>query len=639
MYGVYLPARPRKVLVLGSGALQIGQAGEFDYSGSQAIKAIREEGIATVLINPNVATIQTSEGMADRIYMVAITPERVEQVIREEQVDAILLSFGGQTALNCGLELDRSGILERYGVRILGTPVETVIDTEDRERFVRRLDEIGVKTARGIACRSVEEARAAAKEIGLPVMLRGAWALGGKGSGIVDTEDRLELALKRSFDDGVPQVLVEECLRGWKEIEYEMVRDLRDNCIAVCNMENMDPMGIHTGESIVVAPSQTLTDAEYQNLRSVAIDTVRHLGIVGECNIQYALDPETGDYRVIEINARLSRSSALASKATGYPLAYVAAKIALGYTLPDIPNAITRRTTSFFEPALDYLVCKFPRWDISKFGGASNRIGSEMKSVGEVMAIGRSFPEVLQKAVRMLEIGAGGVDPDAFEFDDLRHEIRHATPLRAFAIARALMEGIEIDEIASLSGIDRWFLYGIRDIVDMRAALKSDGIDDPARLARAKALGFADETIDDLARVAPGTTGETRQSRGIARRLARIDTTAAEFPAETNYLYATFAAMADEVPRSGRPQIIVVGSGPYRIGSSVEFDWCCVNAVRTAGELGYETVMVNDNPETVSTDFDVCDKLVCIPYGLGVGWVTMGRGRSLSVIGLYFRRA
>lgn len=610
MYGVYLPARPKKVLVLGSGALQIGQAGEFDYSGSQAIKAVREEGIATVLINPNVATIQTSEGMADRIYLVAITPERVEEVIREEQVDAILLSFGGQTALNCGLELHRSGKLERYGVRILGTPVETVIDTEDRERFVRRLDEIGVKTARGIACRSVEEARAAAREIGLPVMLRGAWALGGKGSGIVDTEDQLERALKRSFDDGVPQVLVEECLRGWKEIEYEMVRDLRDNCIAVCNMENMDPMGIHTGESIVVAPSQTLTDAEYQNLRSVAIDTVRHLGIVGECNIQYALDPETGDYRVIEINARLSRSSALASKATGYPLAYVAAKIALGYALPDIPNAITRRTTSFFEPALDYLVCKFPRWDISKFGGASNRIGSEMKSVGEVMAIGRSFPEVLQKAVRMLEIGVGGVDPDAFDFEDLRDEIRHATPRRAFAIARALMEGIGIDEIAALSGIDRWFLYGIREIVEMRAALKSDGIDDAARLARAKALGFADAAIDDLARVAPGTARETRRRHGIARRLARIDTTAAEFPAETNYLYATFAAVADEVPRSDRRRIIVVGSGPYRIGSSVEFDWCCVNAVRTAGELGYETVMVNDNPETVSTDFDVCDKLV-----------------------------
>ena len=401
----------------------------------------------------------------------------------------------------------------------------------------------------------------------------------------------------------MPQVLVEECLRGWKEIEYEMVRDLRDNCIAVCNMENMDPMGIHTGESVVVAPSQTLTDAEYQNLRTVAIDTVRHLGIVGECNIQYALDPETGDYRVIEINARLSRSSALASKATGYPLAYVAAKIALGYTLPDIPNAITRRTTSFFEPALDYLVCKFPRWDISKFGGASNRIGSEMKSVGEVMAIGRSFPEVLQKAVRMLEIGATGVDPNAFAFDDLRNEIRHATPLRVFAIARALADGMAIDEIAGLSGIDPWFLHGIAEIVAMRAGLKSEGIGDPARLARAKALGFADEAMDGLARVAPGSTRAARLDHGIVRRLARIDTTAAEFPAETNYLYATFAADVDEVPQSERRRIIVVGSGPYRIGSSVEFDWCCVNAVRAAGELGYETVMVNDNPETVSNRF------------------------------------
>ena len=610
MYGVYLPAKPHKVLILGSGALQIGQAGEFDYSGSQAIKAMREEGITTVLVNPNIATIQTSEEMADRIYLVAVMPDLVEEIIRKEEVDAVLLSFGGQTALNCGLELHESGVLARYGVRILGTPIEAVVDTEDRHRFVRRLDEIGVKTARSIACHTAAEARAAAAEIGLPVMMRGAYALGGKGSGIVDTEDQLEAALRRAFDGGVPQVLVEECLRGWKEIEYEMVRDGRDNCIAVCNMENMDPMGIHTGESIVVAPSQTLTDEEYQHLRSVAIDTVRHIGIVGECNIQYALHPSSGDYRVIEINARLSRSSALASKATGYPLAYVAAKIAIGYTLPDIPNSITRRTTSFFEPALDYLVCKVPRWDISKFGGASNRIGSEMKSVGEVMAIGRTFPEVLQKAVRMLEIGVSGVDPDAFAFDDVRDEIEHATPLRVFAIARALRDAIPVAEIARLSGIDPWFINGVQEIVAMRETLKSEGIADPARLRRAKELGFADAAIDALSRVAPGETRQARRANGILRRFARIDTTAAEFPAETNYLYATFSAEADEAGPSGRRKIIVVGSGPYRIGSSVEFDWCCVNAVQAAGEVGFETIMVNYNPETVSTDYDVCDKLV-----------------------------
>ena len=438
MYGAYLPRKPRKVLVLGSGALQIGQAGEFDYSGTQAIKALKEEGIATVLINPNIATIQTSEGMADKLYLTAVTPEFVERILVKEEVDALLLSFGGQTALNCGLALDEAGVLDKYGVRVLGTPVKTIRDTEDRRLFIERLAEIGVATARSRACRTADDARAAAREIGFPVMLRGGFALGGQGSGIVETEADLDQALRRAFAGGVPQVLVEENLRGWKEIEYEVVRDGRDNCITVCNMENLDPMGIHTGEFIVVAPTQTLNDEEYQLLRSVAIKTIRHLGIVGECNIQYALNPQGTDYRIIEVNARLSRSSALASKATGYPLAYVAAKIALGYTLPEIPNAITRRTTAFFEPALDYLVCKVPRWDLAKFRGASMRIGSEMKSVGEVMAIGRTFPEVIQRALRMLDIGVYGLDPDAFEFEDLEDSLSNATPLRIFAIAQAL---------------------------------------------------------------------------------------------------------------------------------------------------------------------------------------------------------
>src|SRR5919198_676826 len=421
-------AVPRKVLILGSGALKIGEAGEFDYSGSQAIKAFKEEGVATVLVNPNIATIQTSEGMADKIHLTAVTPEFVERILVKEEVDALLLSFGGQTALNCGLALDEAGVLDKYGGRGLGTPVETNRDTQDRKIFIERLAEIGVATARSRACRTAEEVRSAARQIGFPVMLRGGFALGGQGSGIVETEADLDEALRRAFAGGVRQVLVEENLRGWKEIEYEVVRDGRDNCIAVCNMENLDPMGIHTGDSIVVAPSQTLNDAEYQMLRSVAIKTIRHLGIVGECNIQYALNPQSSDYRVIEVNARLSRSSALASKATGYPLAYVAAKLALGYTLPEVPNPITRRTSAFFEPALDYLVCKAPRWDLAKFRGASIRIGSEMKSVGEVMAIGRTFPEVIQKALRMLDIGVSGLDPEAFEFEDLEDSISNVTP-------------------------------------------------------------------------------------------------------------------------------------------------------------------------------------------------------------------
>jgi carbamoyl-phosphate synthase large subunit len=611
MFGSYLPRKPRRVLILGSGALQIGQAGEFDYSGSQAIKALREERIQTVLVNPNIATIQTSAGLADRIHLVAVTPEFVERIIAEDEVDAILLSFGGQTALNCGLELHRSGVLERHGVRVLGTPIEAIQNTEDRRLFVERLDEIDVKTARGMACHSIAEAKLAAEEIGFPLMLRGAYALGGKGSNVVRKEADLDHALRRSFDGGIPQVLVEEYLQGWKEIEYEVVRDGRDNCIAVCNMENFDPMGIHTGDSIVVAPSQTLTNEEYQGLRSIAIKTVRHLGIIGECNIQYALDPASGDYRVIEVNARLSRSSALASKATGYPLAYVAAKIAIGYSLPEIPNAITRRTTSFFEPALDYLVCKVPRWDTGKFRGASSRIGTEMKSVGEVMAIGRTFPEVIQKALRMLDIGVDGLDPEAFEFKDLKTDIKNATTRRIFAIARALHEGMTLDTVHDLSGIDRWFLGGIQDIVDEHKSLGQAGAPlGEVEMRRAKGLGFSDTAVDRLTGSPPGETRKTRHALGVRPKIARIDTTAAEFPAETNYLYATYSASQSETPKVKRRKIMVLGSGPYRIGSSVEFDWCCVNAIQAASELGYETIMLNCNPETVSTDYDVCDQLV-----------------------------
>ncbi len=610
MYGVYLPRKPRRVLILGSGALRIGQAGEFDYSGSQAIKALKEEGIATVLVNPNIATIQTSDGLADRIHLVAVTPEFVERIIIKEDIDAILLSFGGQTALNCGLELDRRGVLARYGVRVLGTPADVIRNTEDRGLFIDCLGQIDVKTARSVACQSAEEARQAAGTIGFPAMVRGSYALGGKGSAVVTNTDELEVALQRSFDGGIEQVLVEEYLKGWKEIEYEIVRDARDNCIAVCNMENFDPMGIHTGDSIVVAPSQTLNDEEYQSLRSIAIRTVRHLGVVGECNIQYALNPKDGDYRVLEVNARLSRSRALASKATGYPLAYVAAKIAIGYSLPDIPNSVTRRTTCFFEPSLDYLVCKVPRWDIGKFRGASQRIGSEMKSVGEVMAIGRSFPEVIQKALRMLDIGVGGLDPDAFTFDDVEDEIENATPRRIFAIAKALHDGAPIERIQSLSDIDPWFLHAIEDVVGMHSTLSRRAAPLADMLRHAKELGFSDTKIDSLSGAPAGETQQLRKKLGIVPHLTQIDTTAAEFPAETNYLYSTYGATQSDSTPSKQPKILILGSGPYRIGSSVEFDWCCVNAANAAAELGYETIMINCNPETVSTDYDICDKLI-----------------------------
>lgn len=611
MYGAYLPKRPNRVLVLGSGALQIGQAGEFDYSGSQAIKALREEGIYTVLVNPNIATIQTSEGLADRIYLVPVTPEQVENIIQKEEVDAILLSFGGQTALNCGVALHESGILERYGVRVLGTPVGSIQRTEDRKLFNDELDKIGVKTARSRACHTREEAQQAAAEIGFPVMLRGAFALGGKGSGIVETEADLNDALDRAFAGGIPQVLVEECLRGWKEVEYEVVRDGRDNCITVCNMENFDPMGIHTGESIVIAPSQTLNDEEYQLLRTIAIKTVRHLGIVGECNIQYALNPQATDYRVIEVNARLSRSSALASKATGYPLAYVAAKIALGYALPEIPNMITRRTTAFFEPALDYLVCKVPRWDLAKFKGASTRIGSEMKSVGEVMAIGRTFPEVIQKALRMLDIGVHGLDPCAFTAERLPESLRDPTANRIFLIAAAMYQGASIATIHELTGVDPWFLSHIEDIVRMHRELEANKeTPAPDVLHAAKKLGFSDRAIEQVCSLQAGDVRTLRKRHGIRPHLSQIDTLAAEYPAETNYLYATYHAEASDIAPSWRKKIMVLGSGTYRIGSSVEFDWCCVNAVEAARALGYETLMLNYNPETVSTDYDICDRLV-----------------------------
>jgi carbamoyl-phosphate synthase large subunit len=612
MFGQYLPKKPRRVLILGSGALKIGEAGEFDYSGSQAIKALKEEGIYTVLINPNIATIQTSEQLADKVYFHPVDPHFVEKVIVQEDIDAITVSFGGQTALNCGVALDAAKVFDKYGVRVLGTPIEAVRDTEDRKRFVQRLNEINVKTARAEACHSEEEVRAAVGRIGLPVILRAAYALGGKGSRICETAADVEDALPKLFASGLPQVLVEESLRGWKEIEYEVVRDARDNCITVCNMENVDPLGIHTGESIVVAPSQTLNNEEYQLLRTIAIKTIRHLGIVGECNIQYALDPNSLDYRVIEVNARLSRSSALASKATGYPLAYVAAKLALGYTLPDLPNAITRRTSAFFEPALDYVVCKVPRWDLEKFVGVEHKIGSEMKSVGEVMAIGKTFAEALQKALRMIDIGVDGIDPHKFHFADVRRELKEPSQRRMFAVAKALHDGMSVDEAHALSRIDEFFLHEIADTVRLGRELeeKKGRELDVDTLLRAKRQGFSDKGIARRAGLAEDAVRDLRRRHGIRPSVAQIDTLAAEYPAETNYLYLTYHAQRDDVQPSWRKKVLVLGSGAYRIGSSVEFDWCCVNAITAARELGFETLVLNYNPETVSTDYDVSDSLV-----------------------------
>ena len=620
--------KPEKVLVLGSGGLKIGQAGEFDYSGSQALKALREEGIKTVLINPNIATIQTSEGMADATYFLPVTPEFVKKVIEKEKPDGILLSFGGQTALNCGIALHDEGTLYKFGVDVLGTPVEAIRLTEDRELFAERLHQIGADTPRSLAAVTMEEALAAAKEIGYPVMVRAAFALGGAGSGLCRNEKQLSARCEKAFSIA-PQVLVEEWLGGWKEVEYEVVRDRFDNCITVCNMENFDPLGIHTGESIVVAPSQTLSDREYHMLRAVALKVIRSIGIVGECNIQYALDPKSEEYRIIEVNARLSRSSALASKATGYPLAYVAAKLALGSSLFEISNKITKATKSCFEPALDYCVVKIPRWDLTKFKEVDTHIGSEMKSVGEVMSIGRGFEEALQKALRMTGIGAPGLSEDPAlmgrEFTSTRQALQQPTDRRIFAIYRALSEGWTVDALYKATKIDRWFLEKIAGVHAVEEAMKQEAAHAehaarsaatkrhakkpaPALLRRAKVHGFSDANIARIYGLKEAELRTLREAAGILPVVKQIDTLAAEYPAETNYLYMTYLGEKDDVsPSNGG--VMVPGSGPYRIGSSVEFDWCCVNAIQTAREVGRRTIMVNCNPETVSTDYDVCDRL------------------------------
>jgi len=611
----------RKVIILGSGALKIGEAGEFDYSGSQALKALREEGIKTVLINPNIATVQTSGELADKIYFLPVTPLFVEKVIDRERPDGILLSFGGQTALNCGTELFRKGVFEKYNVRVLGTPVKAIIDTEDRELFVKKLDEIGVKTPRSIAVGEVEEAISAASKLGFPVIIRAAYTLGGQGSGFASGVDELRALAAKALSYS-SQILVEESLKGWKEVEYEVVRDRYDNCITVCNMENFDPLGIHTGESIVVAPSQTLSNSEYHKLRELSIKIIRHIGIVGECNVQYALSPESEDYRVIEVNARLSRSSALASKATGYPLAFIAAKLGIGYGLHELKNSVTKNTTACFEPALDYIVCKVPRWDLNKFKGVSHHIGSSMKSVGEVMAIGRSFEEVIQKALRMIGQGMHGFTGNLkLDFPDIEKELAEPTDMRIFVIAEALEKGVSVDRINELTRIDKWFLYKLNNIISLKEELCSfNSLDDvPAELiSQSKVYGFSDFQIarhvmktdnltinSDLLKVR-----EHRKKLGITPWVKQIDTLAAEYPAATNYLYVTYAGSEHDVSFAGDGNsIIVLGSGAYRIGSSVEFDWCSVNAATTIKKEGLRSVMINYNPETVSTDYDICDRL------------------------------
>jgi carbamoyl-phosphate synthase large subunit len=604
--------KPRKVLILGSAALKIGEAGEFDYSGSQAIKALRDAGIHTVLVNPNIATIQTSERLADDVYFLPVDAHFVEQVIAKERPEGILLGFGGQTALNCGLALAKKGVLETYGVRILGTPIGAIEDTEDRGFFVQRLREINVPVPKSVPLHSVEEAIEAAKGIGYPVMLRIAYALGGLGSGICAEEEILRQRASQALRYS-PQILIEEALTGWKEIEYEVVRDGFDNCVTVCNMENVDPMGIHTGESIVVAPSQTLSNAEYHRLRRVAIRVVRHLGIVGECNIQFAVDPCSDAYRVIEVNARLSRSSALASKATGYPLAYVAAKLALGYRLTELPNAMTGVTQACFEPALDYVVVKMPRWDLQKFHHASNRIGSGMKSVGEVMAIGRTFEEALQKATRMLDIGAPGLvgETRRFEGENLEHLLMEPTPERIFVVAEAIRRGFAVDRIHGLTGIDRWFLCKIQQIVDIAECLARSGQPLPSGklLRKAKQAGFSDQQIAGLTGATLSDVREQRERNGIVPCVKQIDTLAAEYPAGSNYCYLTYNGTEDDLREPRQKSVIVLGSGPYRIGSSVEFDWCCVSAVQSLRQLSFTTIMINHNPETVSTDYNECEVL------------------------------
>jgi carbamoyl-phosphate synthase large subunit len=602
--------KPRKVLILGSGAISIGQAGEFDYSGSQAIKALKEEEIRTVLINPNIATIQTSDYLADRVYFLPITPRFVEKVVERERPDGILLGFGGQTALNVGLELSATGILEKYGVEVLGTPVAAILDTEDRQRFVERTRGIGLKVPASRAAASIGEALEVAEEIGYPVMCRIAYALGGLGSGVARDRGELSEMAGKAFSF-TRQVLVEEYLRGWKEVEYEVVRDRQNNCITVCSMENVDPMGIHTGESIVVAPVQTLTATENFRLRAAAITLVRHLGVVGECNVQFALDPRSDEYRIIEVNARLSRSSALASKATGYPLAFIATKLALGRALPEIENSVTKKTSACFEPALDYIVLKYPRWDLQKFRKVTTNIGSEMKSIGEVMAIGRSFEEVLQKAMRMLDTGWHGLVPGDLHLDDLDRELTEPTERRIFAIAEALKRGYSLEKIHELTGVDPWFLGKMRKIVEMEERIAGHTLGNfPEDLMReAKKKGFSDTQIALLIGADVPGVRERRKRMGVLPCVKQIDTTAAEFPANVNYLYLTYNGEEDDLHAKGKNQVVVLGGGPYRIGSSVEFDWCCVNAVNTLRKLRYRTIMVNCNPETVSTDYDICDKL------------------------------
>jgi carbamoyl-phosphate synthase large subunit len=612
----------KKVLLLGSGALKIGEAGEFDYSGSQALKALREEGIYSVLINPNIATVQTSEGVADKIYFLPVTPFFVEKVIEKERPDGILLSFGGQTALNCGVELFRSGILEKYNVQVLGTPVQAIMDTEDRELFVEKLDEINVNTIKSHACNSLDEARKAAQDLGYPVIIRAAYALGGLGSGFCDNEQELEVVGNKALSFS-PQILVEKSLKGWKEVEYEVVRDRYDNCITVCNMENFDPLGIHTGESIVVAPSQTLSNRDYHKLRELSIKIIRHIGIVGECNVQYAYDPNSEDYRVIEVNARLSRSSALASKATGYPLAFVAAKLGLGYGLFELKNSVTKTTSAFFEPALDYIVCKLPRWDLGKFQGVDRELGSSMKSVGEVMAIGRTFEEAIQKGLRMIGQGMHGfVENKELVIADIDKALREPTDKRIFVISKAFRAGYTIDQIHDLTKIDKWFLQKLHNIICTAEELeKHSKLDTLPRelLLQAKKQGFSDfqigravfkEAMSEEAEDAIIEVRKLRKSMNILPVVKQIDTLAAEYPAQTNYLYLTYNGDYHDIEfQHDGKSVIVLGSGAYRIGSSVEFDWCSVNALMTARKEGYRSVMINYNPETVSTDYDMCDRL------------------------------
>ena len=611
----------QKVLLLGSGALKIGEAGEFDYSGSQALKALKEEGIETILINPNIATVQTSEGVADKIYFLPVTPFFVEKVIQKEKPQGIMLAFGGQTALNCGVELYRSGILEKYNLEVLGTPVQAIMDTEDRELFVEKLDEINVHTIKSHACENIETARKAAKELGYPVIIRAAYALGGLGSGFCDNEEELNKIAEKAFSFS-PQVLVEKSLKGWKEIEYEVVRDKYDNCITVCNMENFDPLGIHTGESIVIAPSQTLTNAEYHKLRALSIKIVRHIGIVGECNVQYAFDPYSEDYRVIEVNARLSRSSALASKATGYPLAFVAAKLGLGYGLFELKNSVTKTTSAFFEPALDYVVCKIPRWDLGKFHGVDRELGSSMKSVGEVMAIGRTFEEAIQKGIRMVGLGLHGfVGNKELKIEDIEGSLSAPTDKRILVIEKAFFDGMSVDRIHELTKIDKWFLYKLEHIFKINKELKAcrsiNNLDNEL-LKTAKIYGFTDFQIaraigmeaDMDMEKAVLVARERRKQAGIVPYVKQIDTLAAEYPAQTNYLYLSYSAVAHDVQfENDHRSVVVLGSGAYRIGSSVEFDWCGVQALNTIRRNGYRSVMINYNPETVSTDYDMCDRL------------------------------